>query len=487
MQLNYAVNSGKSYTAAQMVKGVIPKINHQIAKEVTRNYTITLFDFLKKMENGLNTAKNSAAEAQKDARDLANGSKEFNKGMKQLASSSLLFKNGLNQAAAGAEEMRVNLNTLHTGVRTLDDGLAELKQNQDKLHRGITDAAKGSQELDKKIQQLLNGEQTFNNRINSMISLLKQAGDNAGSSGGGTIGTWANLFGKLDQQLDDIQTVQQSLIDSTKSTLTNIQSIQDSEHKKIQNYVASSLYLSPHAQKKTIGSGLQTIEAQSDQSMEKQKKKLEAKLDKSQQQLDDLKKTQDNLDSLSAGTQAMLDRQTQALLTAGGWQIANDPNTDSNAYNTEIRQALSRFQKDSNQVAKGTAALAKATGKMAASMQTLQDGSKKIQQGTDQLKNGSSVLNSGTGQLAAAGNQLTGLQHLSAGGGALNSGASKLADSSGRLNDGSNQLQTGISRFHQHLQNQSSNLSGIHTGQPQADRFAEPANSAVNDAHYVHN
>lgn len=487
VKLNYAVNSGKSYTAAQMVKGAIPKINHKIAKEVTRNYAVTLFDLLKKMETGLKTAASGTEKAQKDAHDLANGANTLDKGMKQLASSSLLFKNGLSQASAGAEKISIHLNALHTGGQTLDNGLAELKRNQDKLYGGITDAAAGGQELDKKMRQLNGGEQTFNKRINSVISLLKEAGNDAGPADEDSIGTWAKLFGQLNQQLDDIQTVQQSLIDSTKSTLANIQSIQDSEHKKIQDYVAANPYLSP-TEKKNIGSGLQTIQDQSDQSMEQQKEKLEAKLDKSQQQLDDLKKTQDNLGRLSAGTQAMLDRQTQIMLAAAGLRVSNDNNIDTTAYGTKVRRALSRFQENSNQIAKGTAALAKATGQMAAGLQTLQDGGKKIKQGTDRLKTGSSALRTGTGQLSAAGDHLAGgLGHLSAGGGALDSGADKLADSSGRLNNGTDQLRNGIGRFHQRLQDQTNPLAAIHIGQPQADRFAEPTNTTVSDAHYVHN
>lgn len=172
--LTYYANSGKSYTASQMVKSIIPKIDQDIAREVTKSYVLALFSEINKASHEQIKGERKFAEGAKKTTALKKGSVELNKGLKRLAHSSLLFKSGLNQASHGSQKLSIGIQTLHTGLGTLDKKIAQLSSGQEKLTEGISKTATTSKTFHDHMVALNNGQQQLHQQLTTVIDQLIQ-------------------------------------------------------------------------------------------------------------------------------------------------------------------------------------------------------------------------------------------------------------------------------------------------------------------------
>lgn len=174
MTLHYYTNSGESYTAAQMVKGIIPGIDRRIARAVTKNYAQAMFAMLHKVNQEWKFQSNRLTKAAEKVKPLVKGSGEMNQGLKKLASSSLLFQQGLHQARQGSDQLDIGIHSLHTGLKTLDQKIAKLNQGQKRLNTGISETAAGSQELHQQMKKFNHAQQKFNAQFALILDFLKQ-------------------------------------------------------------------------------------------------------------------------------------------------------------------------------------------------------------------------------------------------------------------------------------------------------------------------
>lgn len=174
MTLRYYTNSGESYTAAQMVKGIIPGIDRNIARAVTKSYAQAMFVILNKVNEEWKLQSHRLSKAAEKVKPLVKGFGEMNLGLKKLASSSLLFQQGLHQARQGSVQLDIGIHSLHTGLKTLDQKIAKLNQGQKKLNAGITETAVGSQKLHQQMKKFNRAEQQFNTQFALILDFLKQ-------------------------------------------------------------------------------------------------------------------------------------------------------------------------------------------------------------------------------------------------------------------------------------------------------------------------
>ncbi|RYL95024.1 YhgE/Pip domain-containing protein [Sporolactobacillus sp. THM7-4] len=465
--LNYYTNSGKSYTASQMVKQLVPNINHKIAKAVTKSYTLSLFSTIQSINGGLKKIDTASSR-------LGDGSEKLYQQMNRLTSSSLLFRNGLQAASDGDRKLSVGLAELNAGFKTFNHRFAELKTGQDQLHNGITEAAGGSRSLDQAMHQLNASEQAFNNQLSEVIDQFKPRGSgpsSAESSTDGSIGDLTSLLNGLQSELGQFVDVQQSMIDSTRSTLTNIHGIQKSENRRIQEFVGTNRDLDP-VQKKTLADGLTEIQSQASEGLTSEIEPMTAKLNQAQSQLDNLRQTQN-----------YLDQWLPALSGINTKNSGQDP-ADILALTKKIRKVLTDFQNSSNLIARGTSSVAEQTEKMAEAMNKISGGSKKLQGGTEELQAGSRKLARGASELSTGNKKLSdGLHTLADYSRILNSGSNQLADGTSRLSDNANTLHDGIHAFSQKLGQQ----PVLNQGGQRANLLATPMNANINDSHVVQN
>ncbi|CAM3131124.1 YhgE/Pip family protein [Sporolactobacillus spathodeae] len=174
MTLRYYTNSGESYTAAQMVKGIIPGIDRRIARAVTESYAQTMFAMLHKVNQEWKLQSHRLTKAAEKIKPLVNGSGEMNQGLKKLASSSLLFQQGLHQARQGSAQLDIGIHSLHTGLKTLDQKISKLNRGQKRLNAGISETAAGGQKLHQQMKKFNRAQQKFNAQFALILDFLKQ-------------------------------------------------------------------------------------------------------------------------------------------------------------------------------------------------------------------------------------------------------------------------------------------------------------------------
>ncbi|WP_157800154.1 YhgE/Pip domain-containing protein [Sporolactobacillus pectinivorans] len=353
VELSYYTNSGESYTASQMVKSIIPKIDQTIAKEVTRNYALSLFSVLKKIDNQRVKDGEQLPQATKNLSLFVSGSNSIDKAMKQFAHSSLLFKNGLDQANRGSQDLDIGMHALHTGMKTLDQKIAQLAAGQDKINSGVMETADASKTLHQRMNQLNMGEQQFNQELGIILSYVEQ------------VDSIANARGITMQQLNDfIKTQSQTTaLDGTlQGQLPISQADYDQWIKGLMSnpktsYTVGQLLASFQQSSSKIAAGTQSLTNAS-------------------------KKMSDALSQIQSGTQTINDgikgiKWGSTILYSGSGKIMNG--------NDQLAKGLNTLHQQQNKLSSGANRLSVGSDRMNGKLVSLTSG---VDQFSNRLNNG---------------------------------------------------------------------------------------------------
>lgn len=191
MQLEYRTNPGTNYIASKMDETAVSTIRTQVADQVTKTYTETMFQQVKTAAKGFSQAADGAKQINSGTKKLSKGNKTITDNLNTLASSSLTFKNGADslqvglksytdgvaQVDQGAGKLNKGAGQLSKGAKTLKSGANELKTGTATLNKGVTDYTDGvgtvyagSSELGKNSNTLNSGLQALSDGIKSVES-----------------------------------------------------------------------------------------------------------------------------------------------------------------------------------------------------------------------------------------------------------------------------------------------------------------------------
>lgn len=191
MELLYRTNPGTNYIASKMDETAVSTIRSQVAEQVTKTYTKTMFDQVQAAGTGFAQAADGAKQISGGTKKLLKGNQTITENLNTLASSSLTFKDGADslqiglkrytdgvaQADEGAEKLDKGAGQLLEGAKTLKSGADQLKGGTGTLKKGITDytdgvgsAYTGSSELGKNSSTLNSGVQALSEGVGTLES-----------------------------------------------------------------------------------------------------------------------------------------------------------------------------------------------------------------------------------------------------------------------------------------------------------------------------
>lgn len=182
MQLDYSTNPASNYIASKMSETAFSKIKTQVAKEVTKTYTETVFEQLTTIADGMDDGAEGAEKLGDGVNKLKNGNKKIKDNLQVLAESCITFKNG-------GEELQVGLKEYTDGVAKVANGSKALEEGSTKLAKGSEKLNGGTKTLSKGINSLASGTDTLQKSTGSLTT-----GTAALNKGATALNTGANTL-----------------------------------------------------------------------------------------------------------------------------------------------------------------------------------------------------------------------------------------------------------------------------------------------------
>lgn len=210
MQLEYRTNPGTNYIASKMDETAVSTIRTQVADQVTKTYTKTMFQQVKTAAKGFAQAADGAKQINSGTKKLSKGNKTIIENLNTLASSSLTFKNGADslqvglksytdgvaqvdqgagkldkgagQLSKGAKTLKAGANELETGTGTLKKGVTDYTDGVGTVYAGSSELGKNSSTLNSGLQALSDGIETLESGSGSILTGLKTMSSELGKS-----------------------------------------------------------------------------------------------------------------------------------------------------------------------------------------------------------------------------------------------------------------------------------------------------------------
>lgn len=175
MQLNYSTNPGSNYIASKMSETAFARIKNEVANEVTKTYTDTVFEQLVEIADGMQDGADGAGEIVGGVEKLQDGNHTIKENLEVLADSSLTFKDGSEELSVGLKsyidgvsQVAAGTVTLKNGTQQLASGSNTLRGGTETLNTGILTLASGTQTLDKSTSSLTSGVSTLLTGANTL-------------------------------------------------------------------------------------------------------------------------------------------------------------------------------------------------------------------------------------------------------------------------------------------------------------------------------
>lgn len=483
MELVYETNPGKNYISMKLSESAMKEIKNNITGEVTRTYAKTVFDSMKQIGNGFDSAAAGTLEMIDGEDQLVSGNKQITDNMLLLSSSmqtlnagakTLMdgigsYTNGVDQVYQGVTSLNEGTNTLKSGANRLAAGstqlLSSVQNIQSSLNSSLTDQKVASINLAvNKLPELNSGIQQLNSAVsgidlsgitNGMTSVgsnLNTAGTDLSSAAGTLAGKYAITQNKTDMggsagQMVSAYTTLATLL-ATDPSLTSAQkSAIISAMNKL--YDPSNPTDVGTAFGSTMGS-LSKISAAGNE------------LSSAGNTLTVLSRS-DMTSSITAlkSNVAKLAQSSNMLLPASGSALHS------------LLDGMLKIQTGMNQTMKNDGATGLVEG-----MNTLNDGIKSLQSGItgdNGLNSGVAKLLNGTSALVANNQTLNnGIAQLYSGSSQINDGAVKLTDASKKLGDGLLDLKNGTNTLNTALLDGAKEIKSTNASDATLDMFADP-------------
>lgn len=168
MELKYQTNDSKNYLAETMSEIGMGRLNSQIRSSVTNAYATAVFQNLKVLDKGMNTAANGAHQLSSGLATMQDGTNRYTIGVSKVNDGVQTLKVKVTpltaiaqQLASGSQRLAEGLQTYTGGVYRLGSGLnllnnksGQLTSGSQQLQQGLTTLSGNSKDLRDGSQQL---------------------------------------------------------------------------------------------------------------------------------------------------------------------------------------------------------------------------------------------------------------------------------------------------------------------------------------------
>ncbi|MBD8070048.1 YhgE/Pip domain-containing protein [Bacillus sp. PS06] len=182
MSLSYEVNPGRNFFSVTISEQAMNRINQEISKTVTEEYTRVIFSQISDMGEGFAEAADGAVQINDGVEQLQAGNREITENLSKLASSILTFKNGVDTIQVGVGSFIEGANELYSGASQLNEGITQYTDGIEQLHEksvvlideenGVPKLAQGQQTLNSALNELATGSQNLTNGLNQLNQQL---------------------------------------------------------------------------------------------------------------------------------------------------------------------------------------------------------------------------------------------------------------------------------------------------------------------------
>lgn len=441
MELQYTTNPETNYIATKISDTAVSKIKEEVADEVTKTYTKTIFEQLGTLSSGLQDAVNGTDELETGVKKLLDGNNVISSNLNTLANSTITFQSGSDTLTKGIREYTNAVSMLSDGVSALEngtksmeaaspslqDGITKLDQGADSLNQGISSYLQGAEQvslgvkklsensdtLNKGTDQLSNGLSQLSNSHSQVVSGLESLQQSL-SSGSSSLDQYMNVYTQLQQ-------INTTLADVMKNNGITKTTLDELKQKGIIDETIYQAILSILPE-----NGLPSFE----EMLITMQKSLHSAESGVQTLTEGSKQIQSGIEQTAGTVQKQLQPGIQAYTEGvSAIQSGLQSLTDNNG----------SLQNGSSQLTEGIHDLSKQTPALLSGIHDLHNGATQLNQGATAILLNNDKLNSGSEQLTQGASQLS-------------DGAKQLADGSLTLQSGLQSAKDGVSVLHSGLQ-----------------------------------
>ncbi|HFJ9440610.1 TPA: YhgE/Pip family protein [Bacillus albus] len=173
-QLQYKVNPGKNFVAAQIGTTAVENMKTKISNSITKSYTEGVFSKFQDLAQGLSDASSGAEKLHEGTTSAKNGANQLADGIHRLNEGTSKVKDGSEKLAASQSALTGGANELSQGATSLHSGMELLTQGEKTLQSGISELSAGTNEWVNGNEKLAEGQVKADNAANSIKQQLEE-------------------------------------------------------------------------------------------------------------------------------------------------------------------------------------------------------------------------------------------------------------------------------------------------------------------------
>ncbi|MED1103967.1 YhgE/Pip domain-containing protein [Bacillus paramycoides] len=177
-QLQYKVNPGKNFVAAQIGTTAVENMKTKISNSITKSYTEGVFSKFQDLAQGLNDASNGAGKLHEGTTDAKNGINELSSGINRLSDGANQLKEGSDKLAASQGVLTGGANELSQGATSLHNGMELLTEGEKGLQEGVSNLSAGTNEWISGNEKLAEGQAKADEAANAVKKQLEEYAKN---------------------------------------------------------------------------------------------------------------------------------------------------------------------------------------------------------------------------------------------------------------------------------------------------------------------
>ncbi|MGR3775985.1 YhgE/Pip family protein [Bacillus paramycoides] len=177
-QLQYKVNPGKNFVAAQIGTTAVENMKTKISNSITKSYTEGVFSKFQDLAQGLNDASNGAGKLHEGTTDAKNGINELSGGINRLSDGANQLKEGSDKLAASQGALTGGANELSQGATSLHNGMELLTEGEKGLQEGVSNLSAGTNEWISGSEKLAEGQAKADEVANAVKKQLEEYAKN---------------------------------------------------------------------------------------------------------------------------------------------------------------------------------------------------------------------------------------------------------------------------------------------------------------------
>ncbi|PFM63909.1 phage infection protein [Bacillus cereus] len=177
-QLQYKVNPGKNFVAAQIGTTAVENMKTKISNSITKSYTEGVFSKFQDLAQGLNDASNGAGKLHEGTTDAKNGINELSGGINRLSDGANQLKEGSDKLAASQGALTGGANELSQGATSLHNGMELLTEGEKGLQEGVSNLSVGTNEWISGNEKLAEGQVKADEAANAVKKQLEEYAKN---------------------------------------------------------------------------------------------------------------------------------------------------------------------------------------------------------------------------------------------------------------------------------------------------------------------